>query len=134
MDQSLLVKNGHRLIEVLDKTKFQPRFALWFHDFEIDVWLLWIVPTQPNADKLEFYRFVSTVLLEPGNAINLSPSAVRLMRDDHPAVRALTRMSKVFGVTGEAEVSISHNMLDGFFLEEGILIRLLANEPEATAA
>lgn len=122
MDQSLLVRNGHRLLDLLDRSGLPAEVAIWFHDTNIDVWRLWIVPRGPAPDKRDFYLKLSQIVggADP-ETVGVDTADVQLMRADHPAIRALSRM---FRVTGMSDVPISNNMLDGFFVPEGIILRM----------
>ncbi|GGD93169.1 hypothetical protein GCM10011390_09910 [Aureimonas endophytica] len=123
--------NGHLFLDELDKTRFRPDAALWVHDTDLDAWRLWVVPAVPKPDKHEFYRTVSTVLSRAGSRIDLSPSAVRLVPFDHPAIRAL---AAIYGGDRQGDLSLSSNMLNGFFIPDGIVIRMTDPTPRTTAA
>lgn len=122
MDQSLLVRNGQRLVDLLDRSGMTPAVAMWFRDANIDSWRLWIVPEHPAADTREFYRKLAETVSDAGrDAIGIDTADVQLMKADHPAIKAL---SQIFTVTGVSDISISNNMLDNFFIPDGIILRM----------
>lgn len=122
MDKAQLVASGHALHELLEKESIPPRAVMWVHSTETSTWKLWIVPHASVRDKMDFYRRVAAAIATNREAMHgIDASDVEMIARDHPAVTALGRM---FHVGKGSDVSISNNMLDGFYLPEGIILFL----------
>jgi hypothetical protein len=123
MDQAILVSNGQALVRALDNEGLGIRLAMWAHTTDTDTWKLWLVPeTKLSKEKHEFYRRVNHIISKNRSILGgLESSDIELMSETHPAVRAL----KTFGqVQGLGAISFSSNILNGFFLPDGIVLRL----------
>lgn len=121
MDQTALVSEGTKLVGWLDQTEVKPRAAMWVYNSEADRWRLWIVPSR-EMDKVEFYLAVANVLTEHREELpTFDISLVEFKSAKHPAVAGLGRMIHMEGL-GAAHVS--NNMLDGFLLPDGIILRM----------
>lgn len=122
MDKNLLVTSGHALIDRLEANGIRPSAAIWVRGADIDNWRLWIVPPDDFKDKRDFYRRVSEVISNnPDRFQGFDASYVEMVSSDHPAISALRRM---FHVGGQTDVSIQSNMLNGFYLPDGIILRM----------
>jgi hypothetical protein len=122
VDQSSLVKTGHALIEALSQAGIEPRAAVWVYNADADTWRLWIVPPVSIADQRDFYRRVSNVIFHNRDQLGfLDPSDIQFTKDSHPAMRALSRFDRV---EGKSDLRIKDNMLNGFFLSDGIILKL----------
>ncbi|WP_156330230.1 hypothetical protein [Bosea vaviloviae] len=122
MDKSLLVKSGHALVDLLEANGVRPSAAMWVRGADIDAWRLWIVPPENFQDKRDFYRRVSEIVSNnPDRFQGFDASYVEMVSSGHPAVSALRRM---FRVEGQGDVSIQSNMLNGFYLPDGIILRM----------
>jgi len=127
MDQTFLVKAGKALVQTLTSAGFPPRAAVWVYKPELDMWKLWIVPHPSLTDKREFYRRIATSISEnPTEMADLDAGDVEMVSADHPAIEGL---SKMFRVVGAIHVRISDNVLNGFYLPDGIVLHLNL-EPE----
>lgn len=122
MDQTSLVKTGHALVDALSRAGIEPRAAVWVYNADTDIWRLWIVPPASIADKREFYRRVSEVISQNRDQLGLlDPSDIEFTKATHPAMSALARFARV---EGKSDVRIKDNMLNGFFLSDGIILKL----------
>jgi hypothetical protein len=122
MDKSLLVRSGHALVDLLEANGVRPAAAIWVRGTDIDSWRLWIVPPENFKDKRDFYRRVSEIISNnPDSFQGIDASYVDMVTPDHPAISALSRM---FRVGGQGDVSIQSNMLNGFYLPDGIILRM----------
>ncbi|WP_265516276.1 hypothetical protein [Nitratireductor luteus] len=121
MDQTFLVTKGQRLIELLDLTLAKPQAAMWVHYPDSDVWKLWIVPDSAVQDKREFYRIVAEVISDQETLAGLDVSATEFIREDHPAIRGMQRVLRMPGV-GDAH--FTGNTFNGYYLPDGIVIRM----------
>jgi hypothetical protein len=81
-----------------------------------------VVPHVSIKDKREFCRRVSEFISNDRQKFGgIDSGDVELMSEDRPAIRALRR---AFKVRGKSDIHISGNMLNGFYLPEGIILLL----------
>jgi len=130
MDQTLLVTLGQRLIGLLDKTAAKPRAAMWVHYPDSDTWKLWIVPDEGIRDKREFYLIVADTLSRNRELEGLDVSATEFVREDHPAMRGT---QKILRMPGLGSAYFTANSLNGYYLPDGIVLRMdiARRNPEA---
>lgn len=122
MDQTVLVANGQKLLDLMDSTSIRPRAAMWVHNTDTDAWRLWIVPDQQLTDRREFYRKVSELIADNKAEVpNIDAGDVEMTPDSHPAI---TGLSAVFGIIGKSDVHVSNNILNGYYLPDGIILRM----------
>ena len=122
MDRNILVAEGQSLIRHLDEGKLKPRGAVWVYSSDTDSWKLWIVPSASVTDKAEFYRVISETISQHRDEMpSLDVSFVELKSADHPAVQGL---EKIFRMDGLGAATISNNRLNGFFMPDGVVLRL----------
>ena len=121
MDKEILVRNGHALVHRLDQPKIKPRAAIWVHITDNDIWRLWIVG-QRATNEQEFYRIVAeTISKNREDFQGMDISSVELVDDTHPAISGMRGFMKMEGL-GSAYVS--NNRMNGFFLPDGIILRM----------
>ena len=123
MDINLLVNSSITLLDLLDNEGVKPRAAMWFHNPETDAWRFWIVPSKGYAnDKPRFYRVVSEIVSNNSdNMQGINVSDIESISDKHPAI---TGLSKMFRIEEKGVMFVEKNMLNGFYLAEGIIIRM----------
>jgi hypothetical protein len=122
VDQNSLVKSGHALIDALSQAGIEPRAAVWVYNADTDIWRLWIVPPLSITDQRDFYRRVSEVISRNRDQMGLlDPSDIQFTKAAHPAMSALASFARV---EGKSDVRIKDNMLNGFFLPDGIILKL----------
>jgi hypothetical protein len=122
MDTNVLVTTGTNLLRILDKEGLSPRAAMWVHNPEIDSWRLWVVPAKSMSDKRQFYRLVAEAISKHRTDLQgIDASDTELITDTHPAISAL---SKTFRVEGSSSIFISNNMLNGYYIPDGIILRM----------
>lgn len=122
MDKNLLVSSGHALIDALDRSGQPPRIAMWVHNTDMDTWKLWIVPDKSITDKREFYRRVAEIISKNRPAFGgIDASDTEMVLDSHPAMRGLARFIKVPGMSA---VAFSGNTFNGFYLPDGLILRV----------
>ena len=122
MDQATLVKAGHNLIDFLEAEGFSPRGAMWINNKDAQTWRLWIVPPKGFTDKNEFYRLVSTVVSKHRNELfDIDASDTEFVLDTHPAIKP---MGVMFRVENRGSIFISDNMVNGFYIPDGIILKL----------
>ena len=121
MDQGTMVRNGQDLVRYLDKTRANPRFAMWVNFSDADSWKLWIVPAKEMSDKREFYHTVAdTISKHRGELGSMDVGMVEFTKDTKPVVQSMAKFIHM-PVIGAANVS--GNTFDGVFLPDGVLIR-----------
>jgi hypothetical protein len=122
LDQALLVTNGQKLVALMDGSDLKPRAALWVHNTDTDTWRLWVVPAKQMNDQREFYRRLSELVnLHRPELAGLDASDVELVKGDHPAIKGLQGFLHADGLNS---IQISSNLLNGFYLPDGIVLRL----------
>jgi hypothetical protein len=122
MDQSSLVTTGHRLVEALETAGMKIRAAMWVNNTETGSWKLWLVPEKSLKDKREFYRRVAEVISKDRNAYSdIDISDTEFIQDTHPAIKA---MKSLFRVTGLSQIHVTRNLMNGYFLPDGIILRM----------
>lgn len=132
MDQTFLVGKGQKLVELLDETAAKPRAAMWVHYPDNDVWKFWIVPDSKVQDKREFYRIVAEVITLNADVLaGLDVSATEFIRDDHPAIRG---MQSVVRLPGIGSAHFTGNTFNGYYLPDGIVIRMDISRKNPAAA
>jgi hypothetical protein len=120
MDQSTLVENGHNLIDAMATAGIAPRGVMWVHNTDADVWRLWIVPSKGLNDKREFYRRVSEIVTANRNLFTeFDAGDVEMLSDTHPAIVGL---SKMFRIKGKSSAHLRSNMVNGFYIPDGIVL------------
>jgi hypothetical protein len=121
VDSTVLVSTGHALLRALDEAGLVVRLAMWVHNRETDTWKLWLVPPKGTTDKHEFYRRVANVISRNRDTLaGLNASETEMIKDGHPAAKGLASMMK----TGPfAAVNMVGNVVNGFYLPDGILLR-----------
>jgi len=116
------VKNGQTLVKLMSEAGVPPRAALWVHTPDTDIWRLWIVPHKTINDKREFYLSLSQLIAKhPKDLESFDASDAELVSADHPAIKGLSKLMRVEGINS---VHMSNNLLDGYYLPDGIVIRL----------
>lgn len=120
MDKGLLVGSGHALVDLLEANGVALSAAMWVKGSDIDLWKLWIVPREANFDKREFYRNISALISDKADDFQgIDASYIELVPASHPAIQAL---SGIFHVSGKSDVHVQSNMLNGFYLPDGIIL------------
>lgn len=122
MDQAVLVKSGHTLVNELDKTGHPPQIAMWVHSPDTETWKLWIVPSNDLAsDKHAFYRVVAQTISKLRRELgDFSASDVEMASMSHPAMKGI---ASFINAPGLIEARFSGNQFNGFYLPDGIVLR-----------
>ena len=122
MDTNTLVKEGQCLVRHLDEGKVKPRGAVWVYSSDTELWRLWIVPSAQVTDKHEFYRLVSeTISKYRAEMPTLDVGSVELKAADHPVVQGLGKFLRMEGI---GAATFSNNRFNGFFLPDGVVLRM----------
>lgn len=122
MDTDILVKEGQKLVQLLDDSAVKPRGAVWVYSSEADAWKLWIVPSETITDKREFYRIVAQTITQHRDDLpSLDVGLIEFKSADHPVMIGLGRFMRVTGVSA---VSVSNNRFNGFLLPDGVVLRM----------
>lgn len=123
MDPKVLVNEGVYLVQFLDDCGHSPRAAVWVNFDEGGAWKLWIVPDKSmENNKYEFYRILSEQLTcHPENFRCLDIAYVEMKKSAHPAITGLQKIVRLEGIN---QVEIGQILLDGFFLPNGVILRM----------
>lgn len=121
MDKDVLVKSGHALVSLLDQTRIKPRAAMWVYNPDNDIWRLWVVCPRGTKEP-EFYRIVADAIAKHRDALpGLDISSVELADEGHPAMKGMGRFLRMEGL---GSANFSNNRMDGFYLPDGIVLRM----------
>ncbi len=95
---------------------------MWVHATDTGAWKLWLVPPpECTKDKHEFYRRVAHVISKNRAVLGgLDAGDIEMVPESHPAVRGL----KVMELAGLNSVAFSSNLINGFYLPDGIALRI----------
>jgi hypothetical protein len=122
MDKDVLVTSGQELVRLLDETKLKPRAAIWVFNPDNNIWRLWIVPAINVTDKNEFYRILSETISRHREILHgFDISSTELVSDNHPAIKGL---KSIFRLAGIGSIHLANNTLNGFYLPDGIILRM----------
>lgn len=122
MDQEILVSSGQALTKLLDETDIKPKAAMWIHYADTNTWRLWIVPQDDKIDKRAFYRMIAEVITKNRDALHgIDVSSTEMIPSDHPAMKG---MKGFLHMPGIGSAHMAGNTMNGFFLPEGIAIRV----------
>jgi hypothetical protein len=81
-----------------------------------------VVPPQSLTDKREFYRRIAELVSKERPQLHgLEASDVEMISTAHPAIRGLRSFMRVEGI---GDMYLTGNTLNGFYLPEGIVIRM----------
>ena len=120
MDQTALVESGHRLIDQLTLAGVPPRAVMWVHNTDADLWRLWIVPSKKLSDRREFYRRLAEIITKNRDTIkDIDAADAEMMLDTHPAIQGVSKMVRV---KGKSSVFLRNNMVNGFYIPDGIVL------------
>ncbi len=127
MDQKLLVgpeiEGAKRLVGLMDKAGLNPRAALWVYNEDTEIWRLWIVPAPEIKEKLEFYRRLAVIVSENRELLGtLDTGSTEFVKESHPAIQGLKGLIRVESLS---DVRFSNNMLNGFYLPDAIILRMM---------
>jgi hypothetical protein len=124
-----LVKGGHELVRALDAAGVAPLAAMWVQASEMDTWKLWIVPHPSIKDKREFYRRIAEIVTKHRVELaGIDASDTEMVSASHPAMAAMARIVHMPAL-GVGE--FHNNLLDGYYLPNGIVLRMNLAQPVA---
>ncbi len=84
-------------------------------------WKLWLVPPPNMTDKREFYRRISVLISQGGDALSgIDAGDTEMVLDTHPAIRGMRGVLRSPGLTN---ISFSGNRMNNFYLPDGIILR-----------
>ena len=122
MDQNLLVKSGHILVQALDEAGIPPRAAMWVHSTDTDTWKLWLVPHKSVTNERDFYRRLSEIVTKSREELGgVDAADVEMASDTHPAIQGMRR---IISMPGCGSAYFSGNRFDDFYLPDGIVLRM----------
>jgi hypothetical protein len=124
MDTKTLVSDAHQLADLLQEAGIPPIMMMWFRASDADIWRLWIVPHESLKREAEFYRRMTQIISSNrAKLANLHASDIDLIDKDHPALDAIRGMASFIGFgRGKCSLTLSHNVFNGLFIPDGILV------------
>ena len=122
MDTTVLVSEAQRLVTLLDEEGYPPRGAMLFYNSEVDSWRLWIVPSKNLTDQKQFFGRIASLIVDHQSQFTLlDASDVDLRLDDHPAIKGLSGFIQIDGLQA---AHLSGNTFNGFYIPDGIVLRM----------
>lgn len=124
MDTTALVKEAHKLIQLMDSSGFSPQGAVLVNSSETGSWRLWIIPPNELVDKKLFYGKISSIIVDNQSEFSaIDAGDVDQILADHPAIGGISQM---FKITGFSEIHVSGSTFNGFYIPEMIVLRMSA--------
>jgi len=127
MDTTILVdkdkKDGRKLIEALDKSKFNLKGALWFYLGDSREWrLLLVSPLVDTAGPSSCYRVIQSVIEDMPRDFGISLERISVLSPKDNLIRLL----KVAIHTGKgiSTIRFRRNTINGVFIEDALIYRL----------
>jgi hypothetical protein len=122
MDKGSLVNFGFALAEAMDANDMAPRGLMWVNNTDTQTWKLWVVPPASLTDRREFYRRLATIITSIRDKFpSFDISDIEMMTDKHPVIIGMAKMFRVEGLT---DVTVTGVAFDGFYIPDGIVLRL----------
>ena len=113
---------AHRLVSILDRSGMTIRAALWTLTSNATDWRLWLTPDATIPDKRAFYEQAAKLVSRNRDTLpNFDVGDIEVVPADHVALVALGRM---FHIENSEVVRLSKTMLDGYYMDEAIIVRL----------
>jgi hypothetical protein len=128
MDQNALVTSGHVVVRALDESGTPPPAAVWVHSPDTDTWKLWIVPDPEITDERDFYRRISEIVSKHRDQLGgIDAADTKMVDQRHPAISGLSRLLRLPGL---GNAYFSGNRFNGYYLPEGIVLRMDLASPK----
>jgi hypothetical protein len=127
MDSAILVEkdkeDGRRLIEALDKSKFNLKGALWFYFSDSSEWrLLLVSPLVDTEGPSSCYRVIQSVIEDMPQDFGIALERISVLSPRDKLIRLL----KVAIHTGKgiSTIRFRRNTINGVFIEDALIYRL----------
>ncbi|MEF2552158.1 hypothetical protein VQ042_12410 [Aurantimonas sp. A2-1-M11] len=105
---------------------------MWVHQEDTDTWRLWIVPSSVVADKREFYRIVAETISRHNDEMQgLDVGSTEYVDVSHPGMKG---MANFLHLPGLGNARFSGNRFNGFYMPDGIVIRMDIAGPLSAAS
>jgi fumarylacetoacetate (FAA) hydrolase family protein len=79
-----------------------------------------MLPHKSLTDQKEFYRILSEIIsTHRADLGGIEASDVEIKTENNPAIKGLSMM---FNVSGSAAINISQNMINGYYVPDGIIL------------
>jgi hypothetical protein len=125
MDTSALVREGKRLIELMDGAGLSPKAAILVPDSETGTWRIWVVPPKEEYLKISQFNYhgkISSTIVDHQDQFSLLTGGdVDLRSAEHPAIRALAVVVRLDGI---GDVHLRAIAINGFFVPDCIVLRM----------
>jgi hypothetical protein len=128
MDKTVLVdktiKEGEKLIEVLDNTQFDVRAAMWFYSTENDEWRF--IVASPFVDlngPKKTYEFIQKELKNLPEDFGIPLKSITVLSPQNELIRLIRiaiRTNK--GISG---IRFTKNVINSVFVEDVYIYRIL---------
>jgi hypothetical protein len=112
-----------RLIDLLDQEGLRVRGAMWLYESDAERWRFTICFNEPREHPISFYRDMARVTNAHQEIDTLSLDRVSVVAYDGSI---FSKLRGVIEVGGTSRVRMTHNRINGVYLEDAIIYRLEA--------
>jgi hypothetical protein len=128
MDKKILVdrdiEDGKRLIEELDKSKFQLNGALWFYFKDSEEWrLLFVSPLVDTVGPRTCYRIVQSAIADLSVVFRISLEHISVLSPRGRLIQLLKIAIRTD--SGLSTIRFTGNTINGVFIEDALIYRLV---------
>lgn len=96
--------------------------AMWVYSSDSDSWKLWIAPNPAVKNKLDFYRIVTEQMnAHRDDPRGLADISTLYVEPESAPVKALRKLMHIPDIGSRP---LSGSMVDGYYLPEGIAVRI----------
>jgi len=116
------IRDGRKLIEALDRSKFGLSGALWFYFSDANDWLLLLVsPLVDTEGPTSCYRKIQSVIEGMPRDFGIPLSSISVVSPTDSLIRLLR---KAIHVEGTSRMRFRRNTINGVFIEDALIYRL----------
>lgn len=115
---------ARRLIEFLDRKGLPVRAGLWLYNSDQERWRFVISFREAREDVTSFYLDVAKLIHDQDPSENLL--ALDRVSIVDPSSSVVGPLSKAMKIDGPGSLRLSHNVVNGVYLEDAVILRLSA--------
>lgn len=117
------LNSASRLVDLLDVEGLNVRGAMWLYETDSERWRFMICFREKRENPTSFYRDMARVTNAHRETETLSLDRVSVVPYDGSI---FSRLSGVINVGGTTRLRMSHNRINGVYLEDAMIYRLEA--------
>ncbi len=119
------IKNGEKVVQILDSTDFEVTSAFWFYVPESSRWLLCIAsPIVEMAGPKEAYKRLQELLASVQSRPSLSLKDISLLSPRHNLIRLLKVAITTSPSPALSGIRFTSNTINGIFIRDAYIYRL----------